>query len=43
VLDLETKKVDYTYAFLHLEIDGEISETGIYVSMPIGFGDQRKI
>jgi len=43
VSDLATKKVDYTYDFLHVEIDGKNSETGIYVSMPIGFGDQRKI
>jgi len=35
-------QVDYTRDFLHAEIECEDSENGIYVSMPMGFGQQEK-
>ena len=52
-LDLKTRQVDYTAAFVHADIDKpksfdkmtpeEQRRTGVYVEMPKGFGERGKV
>jgi len=41
--NLTTNQIDYTCAFLHADIDGNDSESGMNVSMPMGLDNKEKL